>query len=247
MVMKKNLIRLLVLVATSGAVNADAHGIWFAERSDQLAMIYGEGASDDNLVERRQKITGVAAYNAKGETVPTALIQTDYLMLVDTKQEPAVVTGALDNGFYTTLPDGSEVNKGKSEVPGARSSGQYLKYAVHVRGDLDAPLGVLPNQVLQITPVNAKLPRHKGEPLQLRVLFRGKPLAKAAVSADFINDHDGKPVLTDDNGIVTLDVRSAGLNVIMATYEQPTPDSKDADKTQYVASLSFVLPDAAHE
>ena len=244
--MNKNLLSLLGLVGTFAALDAGAHGIWFAERSDQLAMIYGEGASDDNLVERRHKIVGVAGYDAKGAAISTSLHQTDYLMLVDTKQEPAVVTGVLDNGFYTTLADGSEVNKGKSEVPDARSSGQYLKYAVHIRRDLDAPLSALPNQVLQITPVSAKLPRHKGEALQLRVLFQGKPLAKAAVSADFVNDHDGKPMLTDENGLVTLDVRSAGLNVIMATYEQPTPSSKDADKIQYVASLSFVLPEAAH-
>jgi uncharacterized GH25 family protein len=242
--------KLLSVFGVVGAlvvVNADAHGIWFAERSGQLAMIYGEGASDDNLVERRQKITGVAAYDAKGAAVRTGLTQTDYLMLVDTKEQPIVVTGALDNGLWTTRADGSEANKGKSEVPDARSSGHYFKYAVHLLGDLDAPVGALPDQVLQITPVGTKLPRRKGEPMQLRVLFRGKPLANAAVAADFVNDHDGKPVMTDGNGIVTLDVRSAGLNVIMATYEQPTPDSKDTDKVQYVASLSFVLPAEAHD
>jgi uncharacterized GH25 family protein len=234
------------LIGALATLNAYAHGIWFAERSDQLAMIYGEGASDDNLVERRQKITGVAAYDAKGAPVRTALIQTDYLMLVDTKEQPLVVTGALDNGMWTTRADGSEANTGKSAIPDARSSGHYFKYAVHVRGDLDAPLGALPDQVLQVTPVNAKLPRHKGDPVELRVLFRGKPLANVAVSSDFVNDHDGKPVLTDDKGLVTLKVSSAGLNVVMATYEQPTPDSKETDKIQYVASLSFVLPEDAH-
>ena len=125
--MNKKLLPVYGLIGALVSLTAHGHGIWFAERSDQLAMIYGEGAADDNLVERRQKITGVAAYNAKGAPVRTALIQTDYLMLVDTKEQPVVVTGALDNGMWTTRADGSETNTGKSAVPDARSSGHYLK------------------------------------------------------------------------------------------------------------------------
>lgn len=218
-----------------------AHGIWFAQRSGELAMIYGEGAEDGVIVKRLPNVRSVAAYNAAGAAVGTKLIATDHLLLVDTQNQPMVVTSVLDNGLWTTTTDHREVNKGKSEVPSAQSSGHYLKYAVHLRGDLKAPLPALPDQTLQITPVTAQLPKHKGEPLTLRVLFQGKPLAGAEVLTDFVNDPGAAPLRTGADGTVTLNIRNQGLNVISAVHDAPSDQPLQADKVQHRATLSFAL------
>jgi len=55
-------IGVLALTATS----VQAHGIWFAQRSGALAMIYGEGASDDAIVENMARVQHLAAYDASG-------------------------------------------------------------------------------------------------------------------------------------------------------------------------------------
>lgn len=244
--MNKKFSSLFVIAAMVAATSVQAHGIWFAQRSDEMALIYGEGAEDSSVVKRLDKVKGIAAYDAAGEAVPTRQIVTDHLVLADMQANPAVLTGILDNGYYTTNKAGEELNKGKSEVPDAVESGHYWKYTVRLMGDLNAPLGALPGQVLQVTPVGAALPRAQGEALPLQVLYDGRPVAGVAVLADFVNDPAAAPQITDANGIVTVKVRNNGLNVIYATHEVAAGAGEDADIVQHAATLAFVLPEASH-
>ncbi len=94
--------------------------------------------------------------------------------------------------------DGKEVNQRNRAVPGARSSGHYMKYAVHLRGHLDRPVGPLPGQVLQLTPTAARLPGRMGDSITLVALFQGKPLAGAQVVTDFVNDPEAPPMRTEE-------------------------------------------------
>ena len=169
------------------AIYLDAHGIWFGQRAGQLALIYGEGAEDGVTVSKLPGVRTAAAYDGSGAPLATRLIPSDHLLFVDLQQKPAVVTAVLDNGIWTVTPDGGEVNKPKNEVRGARSAGRYYKYAVHLLGTLKKPLASLPDQTLQLTPVATVLPRRSGDPLTLRALFEGKPLANAEVTVDFVN------------------------------------------------------------
>lgn len=228
------------LVSTGSAL---AHGIWFAQRSNQLALIYGVGAEDLDAVKRLPLVKSIAGYDEDGKPVETKLNPTtDRLLLVNIDNQPAIVAGVLDNGRWSKTADGKWHNKGKDEVPTAVISERNFKYAVHLRLPLSKPLGPLPEQTLQIVPVNAKLPELLGQPIKLRVLFQGKPLAGARVQADFVNDPDSKPVKTGKDGSVTLKVRNQGLNVVVATYDGPTDDAAKSTKTEHVATLSFVLP-----
>ncbi|MGC3982984.1 MAG: DUF4198 domain-containing protein [Steroidobacteraceae bacterium] len=232
------------LAVTLAITSANAHGIWFAQRSGEMAFIYGEGAEDDATVTHLDKIRGIAAYDASGTAVATRLMPSDHLLLVDLQAKPAVLTGVMDNGFYSEGANGKWLPKGKSQVPGARQSGHYMKYSVRLLTDTQAPLAALPDQVLQITPVTAALPTRKGDTLKLRALYKGQPRAGVQVLADFVNDPEAKPVLTDKNGLVTLKIRNQGLNVIFASYEVPAIN-EDADIVQHAATLSFVTPSAA--
>jgi uncharacterized GH25 family protein len=244
--MNKKFSSLFVVAAMVAATSVQAHGIWFAQRSDEMALIYGEGAEDGSVVKRLHKVKGIAAYDSAGVAVPTQQIVTDRLVLADMQANPAVLTGILDNGYYTTNKAGEELEKGKSEVPDAVESGHYWKYTVRLMGDLKAPLGALPGQVLQVTPVGAALPRAQGEALPLQVLYNGKPVAGVEVLADFVNDPAAAPQITDANGIVTVKVRNNGLNVIYAKHEVPAGAGEDADIVQHAATLAFVLPEASH-
>lgn len=227
-------------IATTGAY---AHGIWFAQRSNQLALIYGVGADDLDAVKRLPLVKSIAGFDDAGQPVETKLVPTtDKLLLVNLDNQPAVVAAVLDNGRWSKTADGKWHNKGKDEVPGAVISERNYKYAVHLRLPLEKPLGALPEQTLQIVPVTAKLPELLGQPVKLRVLYQGKPVAGARVQADFVNDPDSKPVKSAKDGSVTLKVRNQGLNVIVATFDGPPDDPVKSTKVEHVATLSFVLP-----
>lgn len=228
------------------SATAQAHGIWFAERSGQLAMIYGHGAEDLDMIRRHDKVKDVAGYDAAGAPVAVSLRKTDHLLLVEAKPLPAVITGVLDNGYWSKGPDGKWVNKGRDEVPGAEESGRYLKYAVLLRESLKAPLQPLPGQVLQIVPLKAALPQHKDESMTVRVLFNGKPVAGAKVTRDYVTDPEARPLVTGRDGTVTLRVRNDGLNVITAAYDAPPDDAAKAAKTGLFASLAFAIRHKPH-
>lgn len=223
---------------------ANAHGIWFAERSKQLAMIYGVGADDLEMVKRLPKVTDISAYDVLQQPVETSLRATEYLVLVNTDDHPAIVSAVLDNGLWSKTPEGEWIAAGRDEVPNATVSEKTIKYAVHLRSALAEPLGPLPGQLLQIVPDDGILPDMMGDELTLRVLYEGKPVAGAKVIVDFVNDPDGERIVTGDDGRVTINIRNQGLNVIGALYDSPAPNPEIIDKVENMATLSFVL---AHE
>jgi nickel transport protein len=220
---------------------AAAHSIWFAQRSGELALIYGHGAEDLSVIKRLDKVTSVTGVNAAGSPVPVSLRATDHLAFVNVDHAPAIVTATMDNGLWTKGPDGKWLNKGKDEVPGATQSGRYLKYGVFLREVPKAEVQPLPGLALQVLPVGPRFPQHMGDRLQVRVLLNGQPAAGAKVWADGVNDPDGKPLRTGRDGSVTLKVRNQGLNVIRAEVDAPPADAGKADKTEHSATLSFVL------
>lgn len=225
------------------AVNTvHAHGIWFAERSNELALIFGVGADDLNMVERMPLVTDIAAYDVMQKPVETSLRTSQFLVTVDLDAHPAIVAAAFDNGIWSQKEDGTWSRGRRQEVENAVLSAAVLKFTVHLRSPLAEPLGSLPGQDLQIVPDDAILPDQKGSEIGLRVLYRGKPAAGAKILVDYVNDPDAEPLLSDDDGRVRLRIRNQGLNVIQAYYATESDNPETADKVQIVATLSFVLP-----
>ena len=234
---------LAVAACLVGTQAAHAHGIWFAQRATQLALLYGIGADDLDSVKRQSMVESIAGYDSDWKPIPTKLRVAGPLLLVDSESQPTVVTAVLFNGIWSKTPEGQWLKKGRDEVPNATTAEKNYKYAVRIVGPLSKPVPPLANQTLQIIPVGA-IPDLMGKPLKVRVLFQGKPAAKARVMWDWLNDPDGKPVKTAADGTVTIKVRNQGLNVITAIFDGPSDEPTKADKMEHLATLSFVLPHA---
>ncbi len=234
----------LIAAAVMSVGTVNAHGIWFAERSDQLAVIYGVGADDLDMVKRLDKITEIKAYDVLQQPVDTSLRASEFLVVVDTEEHPAVVAAVLDNGYWSKTPDGEWIAAGRDEVPNAVIAERTVKYAVHLRSALAEPLGPLPGQRLQIVPDVAILPDMLGDELGIRVLYDGKPAAGARIIVDFVNDPDAERIITGEDGRATINIRNQGLNVVGALYDAPSNEPEKIDKIENMATLSFVL---AHE
>jgi nickel transport protein len=230
-----------VMTGLGIATVAHAHGIWFAQRSNQLALIYGVGGEDLDAVKRLPKVKTVAAYDENGKEVPTQLAPNGPLLVVNTDNQPAIVAAILDNGLWSKTPDGKWHNKGKDEVPDATVSEHTIKYAVHLRR-LNAVPPVLPAHKLQIVPLVKQLPEQVGQSLAVRVLYDGKPVQGALVQPDYVTDPDSEPVKTGADGTATIKVRNQGLNVVVATLATPPANPAKTNRDEHLATLSFVLP-----
>lgn len=230
------------VMAGLGAANvANAHGIWFAQRANQLALIYGVGADDLDMVKRLPKVKTFAAYDENGKEVPAKLAPNGPLVVVNTDNQPAIVAATIDYGPWCKAPDGEWYNKGKDQVPNATISEHTYKYAVHLRR-LNVVPPVLPAHKLQIVPLAKQLPEHMGQALTVRVLYEGKPVQGASVQPDYVTDPDSQPVKTGADGTATIKVRNQGLNVVTATLDTPPANPAETNRDEHLATLSFVLP-----
>jgi hypothetical protein len=242
--MSKAIAAAVVAAGIAAASAAQAHGIWFGQRATQLALLYGVGADDLDMVKRLPLVNSVAGYDADGKPVPTSVQADGRLALVNIENQPAIVSAVMDYGMWSRTPDGKWHKQGKDEQPTATISERNFKYAVHIRGALTRQMMPLPGQTLQIIPVGDRLPDLLGQPIKLRVLYQGKPVAGARVLQDWVNDPDGKPALTGADGTVTIPVRNQGLNVIVAIVNSPSDQPAKYEKMEHLATLSFVLPHA---
>ncbi|TVV74585.1 DUF4198 domain-containing protein [Sphingomonas solaris] len=234
---------LMLAGLVTAAVPADAHGIWFASRAKQPALIYGIGADDLDAVKRQPLVEKISAFDASFQPIPAVLRVSGPVLYVDAESQPTLLAAVLNNGTWSKMKDGEFVKKGRDEAPDAVLSEKTMKYAVGVQGPLTAAIPPLPGQSLQIVPVGA-IPEKLGAPLTYKVLFMGKPVAGARLINDMINDPDAKEVATKADGTVTLPVRNQGLNVIRAVYDGPADDRKKVDRIEYTATLSYTLAHA---
>ncbi len=242
--MKHLLAATLAVAALGVGMAAQAHGIWFAQRAKQTALIYGVGADDLDVVKRLGLVTGTYGYDADWAPVGATLRVAGPIVVVDSEAPTVAVAAIMDNGLWSRTPDGKWVKGGRDTVPDAVLAERTMKFAVHLTGTPNAPIPTLPEQVLQIVPVDKTLPLEMGKPLKIRVLYKGKPVKDAAVKHDFVNDPDQEPVKTDKDGVATIKVRNQGLNVLAAIYVGPSDNPKQIDHIEYLATLSFVLPHA---
>src|SRR3981081_2467585 len=143
------------LIAMSAA---HAHGIWFAQRATQLALLYGIGSDDLDAVKRLPLVHSIACYDVHWKPIPTNLRVSGPLLLVDSDSQPTVVAAVLFNGIWSKTPEGEWLKKGRDEVPNATTSEKNYKYAVRIVGPLSTPIPALPGQTLQIVPIDATLP-----------------------------------------------------------------------------------------
>ena len=225
------------------AMPAAAHGIWFAQRATQLALIYGVGADDLDAVRRMPLVKSVEGFDDSWAPVPASLRVAGIVPVVDTEGPVAAVAAMMDNGMWSKTADGRWIGKGRSQVPDAVLAERTMKFAVHLTKPLTGPIPAIASQTLQVVPVGA-IPAEAGKPLALRVLFKGQPVAGAQVKADWVTDPDQAPLMSDARGEVTIPVRNQGLNVVTAIHVGPTDNPAEYQRIEYLATLSFVLPHA---
>jgi len=226
------------------AMDAQAHGIWFAQRARQLALIYGIGADDLDMVRRLPLLNTVTGYDADWKPVPIRLRTAGAIPVVDSDAPYAATAATMDYGIWSIQPGQDWVNKGRDENPTATRAEHTYKYTVHLEKPLNKEMPLLEGHRLQIVPVSKTIPQESGKPFAVKVYFEGKPFAGAEILTDFVNDPDMPPLKTGPDGIATFRLRNQGLNVIAATIIGKTDQPKKYDYIEYRATLSFVLPHA---
>jgi len=225
---------------TLPAVTASAHGIWFAQRAKQIALIYGIGADDLEMFKRLPLVEKIEAYDADYHPIKATPRVAGPIVLIDSDAQPTLVAAVMPYGVWSRVGNEEFEKKTLLEMPNATISTKNVKYAVAIEGPLTKPIPPLPGQVLQIVPAGP-IPALIGTPLKYQVLYMGKPVAGARLINDMVNDPDAKEVETAADGTVTLPVRNQGLNVIRAVYVSASDQPTLYRQIEHTATLAFTL------
>jgi nickel transport protein len=233
-------IALSLTLLSLGSASAQAHGIWFAQRGGQLALVYGLGADDLDAVKRIPNMSNVQAFDAGFEPIGAAVRAAGPVVVVDVDAPAAVVGAVLEGGVFSRKKDGDWERGGRDVMPDAHTAERTIKYAVTIQGPYEKAIPALPGQTLQIVPVDP-LPANAGGRMTFRVLFQGKPVGGARLINDLVNDPDAEQVETAADGSVALAVRNQGLNVLRAVFYGPSDDTKKYDRIEHTTTLAFTL------
>ncbi len=133
---------------------------------------------------------------------------------------------------------------GASGTPGRELYSRYAKLLLGALGaSATRPLG----HVLEIVPEQAPSALKPGEPLRVRVLFQGKPLADVQVAAMYAGANmkgHAFPLVTrtGSDGVATLALDRPGLWYARLIHMVPAGGDPDVDWRSFFATLTFEVP-----
>ena len=219
------------------ATTVDAHGVFFANRLDQKALVLGEGpldnAYDPACVQR------IDAYDVNFEPTTVERVDAGNHVTIVPDDDLGVTATFFDYGYFAKTTDGQVIpTRDYASVENLKAVTYARKYNVHYWNEAVKP-GGLYNVPIQIVPAVNPLTLRRGDTLRLRIYKDGQPYANAPVIADVLGDLTTE-MNADANGYITVRVANNGLNVIGVEVGFPTDDPIVTEKI--FSSLSFIIP-----
>jgi nickel transport protein len=238
--------RLALPAATALALAAPAaaHDLWLTPGPGGVLLHYGHPHQPE--LPNAGKLASVIAYTPSGTIALAAKAEPGPAPTLRAALDgDALVAASYDNGYWVRLPDAGYRNVSKRMLPGAEKStwsGKFAKAAIGPSAPWDRVVG----QPLEIVPLEA--PAAAKDRLRVRVLFEGRPLAGADVTAtDGANVHgaaDQARAATDAGGIAVVPLRAAGPQVLSVSHRvAPSQTPMLADADTYAATFAFTVSD----
>jgi uncharacterized GH25 family protein len=136
-----------------------------------------------------------------------------------------------------------ELRAAEPDVEGRELYSRYSKLLVGASDANTKPLG----HVLEIVPLKDPAKLKPGEPLEVQVLFRGKPLADAQVAAAYagaeMKGHEFPVVTrTDAEGKAALKLDRGGLWYARLIHMVPAQDDPDYQWRSFFSTMTFTVP-----
>lgn len=225
---------LLAAALAAAGTAALAHDVWVQPRGDGYVVLYGHGDKHDAY--DHLKLKTLTALDAQGQALPVRrqpVAGKDAPATVLVEGQPVLTLMVFDDGFWTKTEDGWK-NLAKDAVKNPLQSAYEMTLAKTVLAWGPQALRVhgLP---LEIVPLNAQAPA-KGETLQVRVLWEGKPLAGAKIALP--GPDKPAPAETDAQGRASIPV-VGGQQIVSVGHKIVPKDEPRTDAIAYGANLVF--------
>jgi nickel transport protein len=211
--------------------NVFAHDLWLEKTGGKLVLMYGH--PDRLETYNPEWVKDVRGYDRFRKKVPLVLKQEEGKVSFISKREPAMLSLLLDSGYWTKTVDGlrNVSKRGVTDYIEACHYVEPVKGIFRWSERFTAPIGTR----LEIVPQKNPLKLKQGENLPIKVLFEGKPLAGAVITAngELTGMKSGK------DGAAMVMIEGKGLHIFAARHKVRLKDDPDADTLVLRANLSF--------
>ncbi|BEU94978.1 DUF4198 domain-containing protein [Acidovorax sp. DW039] len=217
---------------TLSAGTAHAHNVWLEPDARGGYLVQFGGHEGKLEAYGADKLKSVQAFDRRGRKIDVALEPTSDGVRAKPARQAALLAAHFDNGFFSKVEGGPMVNKPMNENPGATSGVHALKYhktIIQWGAIAKQELG----QAFEIVALSAETP-HAGQPMRVRVLFDGKPIAGIRLSLG----EKGAAVTTAADGTATI-TPAAGINQLLAIRRMPVANDPRTTSMSWEYLLAF--------
>ena len=219
----KRLTEMLLAIAMLPVVlsqPAMAHVVWFDfdQNNGEYDLLFGHPEIGPQAIDVT-KFREATAYDMNRQVVPTQInIDPQTGISVIPQGDIAALTAFFDNGFWLSNPgDPNSVNITQQEAAALNyvNVTNFVKYTKALYG-WSAPLQQSFGLPIEIVPLQNPLEVAAGGTLPIQVLFQGNVVNDALV------EYLGQTVNVNQNGTFDIPIGAGGLQVIEASYTDPT-------------------------
>lgn len=240
---------------------ACAHDLYLtSEPHGQICAGVGENFPRSENAVTADRLNSFAVLNRAGSRIPLqgkvlakqlcALSQNDGPFLAEMTVQPRFIKlpaadfNAYIHGEGLASVEQIRATRGENSKEGRELYSRYSKLIV---GSDPALATTVLGHALEIVPDRAPSELKSGDTLTVRVLFKGKPLADAQVSASYAGaslEGHSYPVSarTDADGKATLKLDRSGLWYVRLIFMEPAENDPEVDWRSYFATLTFEVP-----
>ncbi len=268
--------RLALLAAALAATPALAHDFWLQPRDFSIAMpaavvltIYvGHGPDRQRWGVGIDRVVQFVSFGPDGkiDRAPELTLQArggdgvlrlkqpgTHLLAFQSAPTPSDLPAVRFNSYLRdeglTIPIADRARTGREAANGREIYSRRAKAIVQI-GPVDRRQGSIALKrlglTLEVVPERHPLTLKPGEPLPVRIFFRGAPLAGATVKLTNL-DADAKPVVTqrtDRAGRVAFAVPRQGRWLVNTIWSTKIANNPKADYETIFSSLTFGFPGA---
>lgn len=178
-------------------------------------------------------------------SAPPELTQVSKPISAKPGPQTAIFYASFDNGFWVERTDKLSINTSKENVPNALSSSHNYKFTKFLATPNPDTTGFdkVVGQRLEIVPLVNPFMLKTGQPLKVRVLYAGKPLAGVGVevgdSMTIRKEEDIPRYKTNQDGVAEVPITKTGLVLVGVDYEVKSAYPQLAELDNMTATLAF--------
>jgi nickel transport protein len=214
--------------------NSYAHELWFTDENNSQILHYGhftdghQGTQSIDYPAHYLKQTICLDQNQ--QTLSPVISQQTPIQI---KAECALTYALLSSGFWTKTLEGS-MNLPKNQINNPLKSWQSFESIKRIKlwhSDFIKPI----TQTLELLPLQNPLLLTLDEKVSLKLVNNGQPVKNAIVL--YMGQPRGQ---TDEQGKINIRLKEKGLQLVQATYRQPS-DKIQADELVHTTHLLFEI------